>query len=428
MNSNLVHEGQPMKLNSKKEIGAATLLTAVILIIATTLVAFLTAKTVLQETKMAANNYRASQAIVDADAAMDFSLAYFDSVGLDSDGDDSLDDDDTSVDINSIGGGHHDINTYFSTINFDNTDTASNFCRSTPHTVSKKSAEITVSGTSDDGIANRIVSQCIGTINIFSDEGPQQPLITRGAVGLTGNYKIVNRVNNTTIWSGSAVEIGNSASASTYIWDHTQERPDPTDITNRATFESTSNPIQNVDIISTNGLGSGVDIVDQDNTLSILTGDVFFEGFFPSGKTTIEALANGIDQVINIADGDSVSSLDNKDGVMWVNGTPDVSMNGGSYGSADHPAALIINGNLNVTGNPEIYGVLYVVGQLDAGGTVKVIGSTIVEGDTAIVPAGEDPVVGTGGVDLTYSPFTQGLSPNGIRGTATVISGSWRDW
>ena len=133
-------------------------------------------------------------------------------------------------------------------------------------------------------------------------------------------------------------------------------------------------------------------------------------------------------QVINIADGDSVSSLDNKDGVMWVNGTPDVSMNGGSYGSADHPAALIINGNLNVTGNPEIYGVLYVVGQLDAGGTVKVIGSTIVEGDTAIVPAGEDPVVGTGGVDLTYSPFTQGLSPNGIRGTATVISGSWRDW
>jgi len=407
--------------SSKKQAGAATLFTSVILLIAITLVTFLTAKTILQETKMTANNYRAAQAITEADAAMDYAIAYFNEGGLDHNND-------NNVDIIGTPPGT-------STITFDNTDTIGNSCKATPHEVNMKSAEITVTGTSDDGVASRTISQCVGTINIFSDTGPQQPLIARGTVGLTGNFKVINRVNNTTVWTGGDANIGNSSSASTYIWDHSAIRPDATDISNRAIFEDIAgNPPSNTNIVSTQDVGLGVDIVDNDLTLANLTGDQLFEGFFPSGRDFIKGLAEGIDQALDIADGDALSDLNSKDGVMWIDGDPasanpyTVNLTGGTFGSPGNPVALIVNGNLNVSGNPVIYGVLYITGQLDATGTVNVIGSTIVEGDSTMVPAGEDPIVGSGGVDLTYSPFTQGLSPNGIAGTAAVIAGSWRDW
>jgi len=405
----------------KKQKGAVTIFTSVILLIAITLVTFLTAKTVLQETKMTANNARAAQAVAEADAAMDYAITYFNNGGLDHDGDDILDDIDLA-DVTFVPPGS-------STILFSAGSCAT--------AVSPKAGMITTTGTSDDGLASRTISQCVGTINIFSEEGPQQPLIARGSVGLTGNFKVVNRVNNTTTWSGNTVNLGNSASASTYIWDHTQVRPDATDITNRDIFENTDNPIVDVDIISTEDIGLGVDIIDQDATLAGLSSDDLFEGFFPggegdpsipTGREKMQTLADGAGQLIDAAD---IGDLDGEDGIMWINGDADdnVSMTGGVYGSPGNPVALIINGNLKVSGNPEIYGVVYVVGQIDATGTLSVVGSTIVEGtNNSSFPVGEDPVVGTGGVDLTYSPFTQHLAKNPIKGTGTVISGSWRDW
>jgi len=389
-----------------KQKGMVTLFTSVILLVAITLVALLTAKTVIQETKMTANNYRAAQAFAEAAGAMDYAIAYFNSGGLDHDSDGIVDDvDNADVTFSPPGA---------STIAFDNNDGS---CTSADN---MKSALITVTGTSDDGIASRTIRQCVGTINIFSEEGPQQPMVSRGGVGLTGNFTIVNRVNNTNIWSGNNVEIGNSASASTSIWDHSQIRPDVI-AANRDTFEDTTDA--NLDVVSTRTLGSGVDIIDHDINLSLLSGEDLFNGFFPTGREGMKEIAEGIDQSVAA---DQIGTLDDKDGVMWVDGNAD--MTGLTFGSPDHPVALIIDGNLKVSGNPTIYGVLYVRGQLDAGGTVTVIGSTIVEGDSAMVPAGEEPVIGNGTVNLIYTPFTQGRAPNGIRGTATVISGSWRDW
>ncbi|MDD5412106.1 MAG: hypothetical protein PHF31_11955 [Methylobacter sp.] len=66
-----------------KQRGAATLLTAVVLLIGITLVTLFTAKTVLVETQMAADNYRMTQAVAAANAAMDYGVAYFNAGGLD---------------------------------------------------------------------------------------------------------------------------------------------------------------------------------------------------------------------------------------------------------------------------------------------------------------------------------------------------------
>jgi len=64
------------KALTHKQQGAVTLLTAVVLLISITLVGFLTAKTVLVETQMTADNYRTSQAAAAASAAMDQAVAY----------------------------------------------------------------------------------------------------------------------------------------------------------------------------------------------------------------------------------------------------------------------------------------------------------------------------------------------------------------
>jgi hypothetical protein len=243
-------------------------------------------------------------------------------------------------------------------------------------------------------------------------------LISRGGVGLTGNYTIINRYYNTSAWSGGAVNIGESASAATFL------RPIGTQASaySRAQLEDTdTSNTWTSQTVSDRNKGNGVDTIGNDASLSSLTGDQFFNNFFYGDRTVIKGLANNLGQVYT-----DIGSANGKSGVVWIEGN--TTMNGGVYGTSDNPVILIINGNLRATGNPQINGFLYVTGQLDAAGTVGVLGSTVVEGNSAMVPAGEDPVVGHGGVDLIYSPYTLDKAANPIIGTTTVISGSWRDW
>jgi hypothetical protein len=308
------------------------------------------------------------------------------------------------------------------TLTFNNA--AGTRCVAVSATPDMKSGLITAVGFSDDGQAQRTISQCVGTINVFGGNSPKQSMVSRSGVGLTGNYKMINRYNNTTAWSGSAVNIGASASAATYLRpvgtresDYTRAQLEDSDTSNAWTSQP----------ISDRNKGNGVDTIANDPGLASLTSDAFFNNFFYGDRTTMENLAQSLDQVYPDADGNgSIDSAIGKSGVVWIEG--DASMNGGTYGTADSPVIIIINGNLEAKGNPNINGLLYVRGQLNATGTVGVLGSAVVEGDPALVPAGEDPVKGAGGVDLIYSPYTLDRSANAIVGTTTAISGSWRDW
>jgi hypothetical protein len=103
-------------------------------------------------------------------------------------------------------------------------------------------------------------------------------------------------------------------------------------------------------------------------------------------------------------------------------------MNGGTYGTPAHPVVIIINGNFDVSGNPNIYGMLYVRGQFEASGTPTVYGSVVVEGDPSLVPAGEEAAVGNGTVNLIYTTYTLDQAANPLAGTTAPVTGSWRDW
>jgi len=403
--------------------GAATLLVAIVLLISITLVVLLTAKTVLIETKVEANNYRAGQSVAAAAAGLDYGISYFDNGTFDHDSNDVMDFYlDAGNDIyrhnltltSSLSSQVITANVYFDNDDSDN-PAGSAMCTST---AGMQSGLVIASGFSDDGIASRTVSQCLGIIPIFKDNGPDQPLISKGAVGMTGNASVINRYSNITIWSGDETDIGNSVSMSTYLWDEVSSP-----LTSAQLIDT--DPSNNAQKISSSRLGNGFDIIDSDPGLSSLTGEQFFNNFFSISRDGMESIAQNTGQ--HYASGNVSSDLDGQSNIIWVDGDATINSNI-TVGSVTEPAIVYINGNLNYSGGPTIYGILYVVGQMTVTGTVSVIGSSIVEGDPLHVPAGEDPVDGNGTLNLVYAPDLFDSTTSVPDGISVIVDGSWRDW
>jgi Tfp pilus assembly protein PilX len=400
----------------QKQTGAATLLAAVMLLVGVTLITLLTARVVLVDTKVEANDYRTKQAVAAASAALDYGIGYFMDGGLDHDNDDVVD---------TIDSGVFSLGDASATLTFNNND-------GTCTTASSMSSSlVTAVGFSDDGVATRTITTCVGSIPLFGNPGPEQPLISGSNIMTTGNASIINRYTNVNTWSGGGFDIGNSSAMRTYLNDGSITCLTDGSMTEAEKLRCESNDsAYATQLISTSDLGNGLDIIDADSNLANLnttlsgTEPTFFSNFFAISFEEMEQLAENINQ--HIEGGNLSGTLDGYDGIIFIDG--DASITGGTIGTRDNPAIVIVNGNFSFSGNPTINGVLFVIGQMDAGGTITVIGSAIVEGDTTVVPAGEDAVEGNGTLNLVYAPGLYGDSDNPIKGTGTVVAGSWRDW
>lgn len=418
-----------MRPQVKNQIGAVSLLMAILLLTAITALTLITARVVLVETKIEANDYRTKQAVSAANSALDYGIQYFMTGGLDqvinADGTAGSD---GIVDVISS----NVFTTVIAQVSFDNNDGS---CTSAG---GMDSALITATGFSDDSVARRTITQCVGTIPLLKDGGPDQPLISKSNVATTGNANIINRYSNMTVWSGDTVAIGNSAAMSTYLNDGSIVCEFSSSQTDAERAACESETTTNVEKISSSNLGNGFDIIDEDPSLANLnetssgTDPLFFENFFNLNIDMMEILAQGIDQYyvggtvgtntfVNIG-----ANVDGKSGIIFIDGNASLNSNV-VVGSRTNPAILIIDGNFKFTGNPQIYGILYVVGQMDVGGTITVVGSSVVEGDSAYVPAGEEAVEGTGTLNLVYAPSVINAD-NPIEGSGQIVSGSWRDW
>jgi len=416
-------------LNSQR--GAATLFTAVMILLGITLVTLTTSKTVLVETQTAADNYRTAQAVAAANYAMDYGVSYFDNGGFDqvinangtaiagctpdtANGHDCIVDrvavpNLTSADSNQ---------TTTATLTFNNA--VGTRCIPTGTAPSMKKGLITATGLSDDGLASRTISQCVGTLNLLKNDGPKQPLVAQGNVALTGNAKIINRYTNTTIWSGDDVSIGSSSAMETYI-----KNPAAGTLTQAQLLDTDGD--NNTQLVSNRNLGNGLDIIDKDPSLGTLISLDFFKNFFNvDSREQLKAMA--------AAAGQSYTSISDaittpvKSGLIWVEGNQ--SMNGGAIGSITAPAIVIINGDFTIGGGATIYGVLYVTGKYTINGTPQVIGTNVVEGTNLAteLPATAPIVSGTGTISLVFWQSIESGTINPMIGLTTVIGGSWRDW
>lgn len=400
-----------MNHKNQKQRGVVTLLTAVILLISITLIALLTTKTVLVETQIAADTYRTNQAVAAANAAMDYAVQYFDEGGFDHDRDGAID-----VIANRTFTSSDGTQTTTASITFLNT--IGSRCVPTG-TATMKDGMITTTGFSDDGLAQRTISLCVAPLAVLRDDGPKQPLVAQGNVALTGNARIINRYTNTTIWSGGKVNIGSSSAMETYIKDPAVTTP----LTQTQLLDTDDD--NNALLVSNKNLGNGLDIIDDDPSLSSLVGLEFFKNFFiTDSRAALKALA-GAQSYTSMS---SAVTTPVKSGLIWVEG--DQSMNGGTIGSIDSPAIVVINGDFTISGGATIYGLLYVTGKYTINGTPQVIGANVVEGTNLATETPTTPpiVSGTGTISLVYwAGFATG-STNPMNGLTAVVGGSWRDW
>ena len=400
-----------------KQCGAATLLTAVVLLIGITLITFMTSKTVMVETQMTADNYRTSQATAAANYAMDYGVNYFDNGGFDQ-----------KINATGVAGSDNIIDTVLvpNLVSADGSQTttaqlsfnnaAGTLCVAAGTTPTMKFGLITATGFSDDSLASRTITQCVGPLVILRDDGPKQPLVAQGNVAVTGNAHIINRYTNTTIWSGDRVQIGSSSSMETRIKD-----PASGALTQSQLLDTTT---ANTQLVSNKNLGNGLDIIDSDPNLNNLVGLDFFKNFFTvDSREQMKQIAKSAGQYYT-----DISSAVGKSGLIWIEG--DQHLTGGTYGSITAPAIIIVNGDLQSSGNSIVNGLLYMAGKYDIGGTVTVVGANIVEGTNLAtgLPATPPAVSGTGTLNLVYwQGFVSGSS-NPLPGLTAVISGSWRDW
>ncbi len=107
-------------------------------------------------------------------------------------------------------------------------------------------------------------------------------------------------------------------------------------------------------------------------------------------------------------------------GDVWVNG--DVSLAGGTTGgSLAHPILLVVNGNLDLKGNAQIFGVVYVTGSANVDvGNGTVIGALISQGSVALK--------GNGGVTYNASIINKLLAGTSPFSLYAKVPGSWRDF
>lgn len=470
-----------VNLTLNKQKGAITLLTGMILLISITLISLLTAKTVLVETQITADNYRTSQAEAAASAAMDQAVAYFNAGGFDQHNNttpttltaDGLVDYIgpgpfggiplvTTNTITSTSGGvvtttpvttlpteptatscsmpttttfplilTSGAQTTYAQFYYNNTD--DNGCDCQSSTVNKIDGDsdgdcmgtlgtnmtrglVIAKGWSDDCTAVRTISQCVGTFNVFdSSNGVQQPAVSKPGVGVFGNATLINRYNNSLIWSGGSAGI-HGASFGTYLLPSNKT---PADLTSA----ELDNPDQtlNTQLVSNKTAGDGIDVVTNDPTIANKTIsstnltdpalNQFFDMFFSQTKAEIKNAADNINQLYT-------AGPVGKTGLIWVEGNAAYT-NTDIVGTPSKPAILIVNGDLTLNGG-SIYGVVYVTGQLKITGNPVVIGSIATESTST----------GAGNLTLVYKPWGSGnnQAPPFITGTGAVIAGSWKDW
>lgn len=356
-----------------QEKGAATLLVALILLIAVTLITFVAAQAVINEKRVSSNEIRAVKAFESAQAGLTAGVVYF-RTGA------ALPSSSAAISGSPSSGASESYQYWFEEI-----------------TGEDGKYELKSLGFSDDLSARRLLTIVVLTPPALP-EFPENPVVTGGLLNATGNFDVTNESGNLTIWSGDAITLGGSA---------------------QTQIVGPSNSI----VIGSNKDYRGGDIVDSDPNLASVS-DADFERAF-LGNTVSSLCTSPIDvngktnaEITAAMDaaGTYICLKDSSGGDIGVPsdiGTPPDGSGDGYSGKV-----VIIDGDYRQTSNTVISGLVYVTGDMTQGaGTPYVYGSLIVRGNVDL---------GNG----TYSVVFNSSMAGGIgnESEAAGIPGTWRDW
>lgn len=395
----------------RQQEGVVTLILAIVLLILTSLVAAYTGDAILFERKIAANEFRSSQAFEAAESGLSTALAYLGARGgADKDGDGAID---PVIDTDGDGIGNVNSDTYGdgSSVTVTVTGAFPNF-------------DIVAVGVSDDRTATRTV-RTIGTTADGLPNLPNNPVTARGEIIIDGSATIHNPEGASTIWSGDEVDMGSNNATATNIAD-----PNDAGYPSCMDYSMTCGTTR-----SSSKVAIGLDVIDNDSSLANLTAAQMFENFFGISMANYRDSRVTLD--VAAADANNLSTNEAAPGIhlatgeiIWVEGDTSLSnittigctspvTGGGTCPASDlDPSITIINGNLETDGTPTFYGLLYVVGDVILGGNNAVHGALIIGGDAQS---------GAGGsLDIWYNSDV--LNASRDNGPLAGGPGSWRDW
>jgi hypothetical protein len=173
------------------------------------------------------------------------------------------------------------------------------------------------------------------------------------------------------------------------------------------------------------GTPSAASVLASDPSLSVLAnGDRMFVSVFGMDRDTYRSQPAAVQVTCagNCATPIAQAISRNPGRVIWVQGPTTIESNQ-VWGSAAEPVMLVVQGDLTVTANLQLFGVLY----LHGGGGLNIwtttAGSTLIQG--AVVGEGDLSVLGT--PTIVFNPGVL-RTINLTQGSLVRIPGSWRDF
>jgi hypothetical protein len=405
------------KLHHEK--GMSTLVIVLLLLFVATMVTLYTASSAMREQQISANQFRADQALSNANAGLDYAQAFYAKYsGPDADRDGVID---TAVgqpgiglDANIVDFGGLGQTMPVPVVEFfdvDGVTDAVDGAFNGPHTIVSK-------GFSDDRTATRTVTIEVNVLGLTPSGGlPGFPLIAKGLAGSLGNFSIINRYTHATIWTGAdATAFG---SAETYVADPNDP---PSSREDYISIAGSPDP-DSVLHASYSAAGLNSDVIEGDDNLTNMTDDEFFLSFINETKDTVKAFAEGNGQRFDARNGlwDELVAKDIS-GLVWVDGDMSETGDLAQLGTEKYPVTLIVNGALETggAGNPSItlVGLLYVIGDWTSRGNFNIQGGAVVEGD----------VNNSGNPTIVFDDelYRGGLGSPGSLGA--INAGTWKDW
>lgn len=390
--------------------GAATLLVSMVLLIAATLLVLYASNTVVGEQRMSANEVRSKQAFEAAQAGIELSVEHI-----------NAGNDFQSASLATLNGRWNSANSSYEvmfceagTFPADQQcdDLATNGTDISPDCTPPGGDDVTAwvvgCGWSDDSAARkRIVALVARTEPVPGDI--DNPLIAKGSVAFGGNPTVTNYFNNLTVWTGATLNnTGNTGKTVIRKPSSAAGALTPNEV---ATQVGNGNNVctQATDLICTTSSGVfGPDVIQGDTSLANLSPDQFFENFLGTPPNVYKATMP--DEIVAGGDAGTISAGDK---VYWVEGNASISKNIGSEG---HPVVLVVNGNLSLSGDVTIFGVVFVKGDLNVSGGPVIRGAVLATGS----------VSSGGNLNVIYDPDAVG-GANRI-GTYAAMPGTWRDF
>lgn len=403
---------------ARSQRGALTLAVSLAILMLSTLVTFNVSKAILMEQKITNNDTRAKMAFEAAEAGIVAALDYIENdpdrdLAVNTYGASSTacglpagSTMDCIFDTNADGMGDTNISTVGSaTVTVTLTDLSANLTN----------IRIVATGRSDDGTAVRQITQTIMTINPLPN-APDNPVITRGSMIIGGSATVHNQEGHSTIWTGSEIDMGSNNSTSTEVPDvGAVGYPTCMDVPGTCSLtEASDNSVK------------GLDVIENDTSLSALSDTEFFENFFGINPTTYRSSMVTLETTAANANTDVDLAAHE---VIWIEGNTafsgvtvgcTTSVTGSNVCPAANtkPSIVIVNGDASFSGGSHFYGILFVMGN------VQISGNTTVRG--ALVTAGDAESSTGGSFDVWYNSSI--LGGTSLAGATTGSAGTWKDF